>query len=245
MNKNTFSSQLNAATNAESPLVEWISTNKKLILYGIIALFALVIIALRFVSSQTLNAENDFFHAQSDFNRLQTTTMQANTTGAIDSLNRIDPILKKHPELQAKYDGQIAQYLIIDQAVNEAKPLAERSFNRLKNSPTEFYEQFAKTTLLISNGQYEQAAQQAQQLKSQLDQAKASEFGDTLYVFNLVRLGILYQQLNQPAEEKQTWEALQKYRGHTETVLVAHQLFRDGNNSLMNYVEERNKALNP
>jgi hypothetical protein len=239
MNKTIFSAR-SIDELAEHPAVEWLFKNKQTILYAIAALFIAIIFLFRFVSARTLSAEGDYFQAQNDMTQLQTNSLQASEV----DLSRLEAILKRHPELQAKYDGLIAQSLLIDQEVQKAVPFAERTFQRLKNDPVGFYENYANTSLLIGEGQYEQAISQAQQLKGQMDQA-TEQAGSTLYVFNLIRIAMLHQQLNQVDQERLAWEALQNYQGNLDAVVATEKLFQTDSQSLSHYTDTRRKALNP
>lgn len=226
-----------------SDWTEWFSKNKQILLWVILGLFAILIIAFRMISNQQLNAENDVLQAQISYAKVEKTDPAANPSEWNAELTKLEAILNKHPELQSKYDAILAQTLIIDQKSDLAVPYAERTFARVAHDAVNYYEDFAKTSLVIGLGQYEAALTQAQTLQSQLDQATDKENFGTLYLYNLIRLAILHQQLNQPAEEKNAWDALQNYQGNPEAVLAVQELFRTDHASLSHYTNERQKAL--
>lgn len=229
----------------ENSLVEWLSTYKKFIIGGALVLLAVLILAYRWISTQTLKDERDFFSAQIDFNRFQEKALKADEQGSFaNSLNQLSTLMQRHPELQAKYDGPVAQTLIVVQQAEQARPFAERLFERTKDEPVHLFRQYADTSLLISAGQYQEALSQAQALKQVMDQQTNDLQADTLYIFNLIRLATLHQQLGQTQEEWQAWENLERYSKNLDALVTVYQLFREGDFSLNKYIEERKKILN-
>lgn len=228
----------------ENPFFEWLSTNKRSILIGIAVLFASLVVGYRFAANRSLKAESDYFQAQTEFSRFQEKSLGGDSAQAMENFAQLETLLNRHPELQAKYDGLVAQNLVIDNEPAKAQVFADRTFKRVQSDGVGFYEDFSRTTLLISKGEYQEAAIQAKKLKDQLQVAPTSEFGPQLYVFNLIRLAFLYQQLNQPQEELATWNELENYKGNVDAVLAAQQLFKEGQTSLSHFVNERKKLLN-
>lgn len=227
----------------EHPLIEWVSANRQTILFGLLALFALIIISYRWIASRTLKAETDFFQAQVDFSHFQEKTLKpAEWSSSQEDLNRLDSLMTSHPELHAKYDGAIAQSLLIQNQPSQAKSYAEATFERTAQDEINPYHAYSQTSLLIGEGQFEQALQQTLQLKEKLDQAAIAK-SDPLYLVNLIRMAMLYQQLNQPEQERQAWNELQQYSATLDALNVVNQIFKEGNASLQPYIEERKRDL--
>lgn len=228
---------------ATHQLIEWLSTNKSRILIGLTILFALMVASYRFISARTLQAESDFFHAQTYFNRFEEKSIKMSERSAsLEDLDQLQTIMTRHPELHAKYDGLIAQTLISEQEAEKAQPFAQSTFQRTEKAPIHLYREYAQTSLLISAGRYQEAVLAAQQLQEKMNQEISNEFGPTLYAFNLIRLATLYQQLGQFKEELQMWNELQS-NSNSEALAILSHLFKDNNISLNQYVEERKKAL--
>jgi hypothetical protein len=229
----------------DNPLVEWLSANKRYILFGLLALLTLIVISYRFVSTTTLKAERDFFQAQTNFSQFQEKGVKSEEFAAsIENLDQLEGIINRHPELHAKYDGLIAQGLILEQKVNKARPFAESAFQRVQKDSVDLYHDYAETSLFISAGNEQEALERTLQLKEKMDQ-HASVFGGTLYLFNLIRLAMLYQQLNYSSEELQAWNEIQNYTANNEALITIHQLFKEGSTSLNQYIDERKKILTP
>jgi hypothetical protein len=229
----------------ENPLIEWLSANRQIILWGLLALFAFIILCYRWMASQTLKSETDFFQAQIDFSRFQDKTLKpAEWLSSQDDLQRLDTLMVAHPELQSKYDGLIAQALLIQNQADQSLPYAERSFDRTASDDIDLYHVYSKTSLLIGEGHYQEALAQAEQLKQKLDQQAVTK-GNPLYLFNLIRLAMLHQQLNQTDNERQAWNELQQYASTVESLAIINQVFKEGGASLQSYIEERKHALIP
>jgi hypothetical protein len=226
----------------DHPFVQWLSLYKQMILFAFLAILAVILIAYRWTSHQTTRSEAEFFQAQSEFSKFQEqSSNKKNWETSLTPFSQLTSIMNSHPELQAKYDGPIAQTFLIEQDALQAQPFAERAFRRTASDHLNLYKDYAQTSLAITSGLYEDALTQAQQLKYKMDEELA-QYGETLYIFNLVRLAILYQQLHRPQEELKTWELIQQYED-LDTLAMIYQLFRDGNVSLADYIEERKQTL--
>jgi hypothetical protein len=247
MNKSSENSSLKNIDLNEDwnfyPIVDWLSNRKKIFLWAGIILFASLILASRYVTMRTINAENDFFHAQKVFNQFQQATPSQDSISSSD-LEQLVAIMQRHPELKPRYEGPLAQTILITGNVPQAKAFIDDIFKRTQSDHLQFYRDYTQGALLISEGRYTDALQQTQLLQSTLDELN-ERAPPILYVFNLIRLAMLYQQTGQPKEELQTWEQLQNQPQRLEAVLAANQIFKVGQASLNQYIEERKKVLAP
>lgn len=238
MNKQSKSSQTLTENLSnlwvDSSLVEWISEKRQVFLWGVVALFVGLLLAYRFFSWSDTHSENDFLRAQALFNQFQ----QSRQEDAQD-LKDLELIMSRHPELQAKFDGALAQTLMIEGNIPQAQAFAELTFRRTRPDQLGLYEGYSKTSLLIGEGQYEKALQQATQLKSRLE-ADENNYRDTaLYAFNLVRIAILHQQLGQKEAELQAWKAIENLSDTSQAALSLNEVFKSGQASLNQYIRER------
>lgn len=224
------------------PAVEWLINHKTIFIWGFLGLLVLLIAASRFAAMRTLNAENDFFQAQNAFAQFQKESFSSDNTLAATDLDQLNAIMTRHPEIQPKYQGSLAQTLLIADQIPQAQQFAEDIFKRTKPDYLQLYQDYTKTSLLIAAGNYLSALPQAQQLKSTLDQL-GSDANPILYVFNLVRLGLLYQQMNQPQEELKVWDEFQKQPARLDAVVAANKALKIGQASLNQYIEQRKKIL--
>jgi hypothetical protein len=247
MNKSSNSSSINNIHFDEDwtshPAIEWLSTHKNILLWAVFGIIAALIIATRLITWRTLDAEKDFFQAQAAFNQFeQAAGNTAEGTAAAADFEQLQAIMQRHPELRSKYEGPLAQTLLIIGQVPQAQAYIEDIFKRAQSDHLQLYQNYTNTSVLIGQGDYANALQNAKQLKSDLDQL-GERANPILYVYNLIRLAMLYQQMEQPGEELKAWEELQNQTQRLEAVIEASQAFQVGNASLNQYIEERKSAL--
>lgn len=147
--------------------------------------------------------------------------------------------VRNAPAIGKKYEAAIAQKLLNTEKINEALAMATRSINRVQDE-IPFHSQYARTSLLIEQGSYQQALEQAVALKERLTtEASAS----LLYAHNLLRIACLQQELKNRPGEKAAWEELEaflKTGGGSDLVLSS---FSDRSVDLTQYIAERKKSL--
>lgn len=217
---------------AENPIVQWISENGRNILWFLLVLLTLSILAYRFLSTPG-GSISEYFAADREFNLFLTSERsETGANQAQESLNKLTKILKRHPELHAKYDGRIAQALIVRGDYQAALPFAERTLSRISDEHVPLYRNYASTTLLIEAQQYPQALEQATQLQATLNEKSA------LYAANLLRIATLNQKMGHNKEELQAWQLLKKTL--TEPMAEAWQ---EGNISMLDYIAYREKEI--
>ncbi len=248
MSKNSIPSSLKTNDFSEDwnnhPAVEWLICNKKILLWAVTTLLALLILAYRLVAQRTLHVENDFFQAQAAFTKFQQEILSSEESpSAIPSLQQLETLMQHYPELKAKYEGSLAQMLLITGQTSQARTFAEDIFKRTQPDHLQLYQDYSKTSLLISEGQYAEALSQAQQLKQTMEQVGDEATNPNLYLLNLIRLAMLYQQLGHAQKELQVWEQFQNQPQYLEAMMAINQAFKSGQASLNQYIEERKHAL--
>jgi hypothetical protein len=153
--------------------------------------------------------------------------------------------IRSAPALQNKYEASIAQKLLNTDKINEALVMANRSLNRVKEDAP-FHATYAQTSLLIEQGGFQQALENAVALKEQMGSSFLTEQkgGSLLYVHNLLRIACLQQQLKNRPGEKAAWEELEGFLASgtplADTLLGS---FSDKQVDLSQYISERKKAL--
>lgn len=192
----------------EHPAVQWAIANGKQIAYWALIAVLLLFTAYRYLASAAVQNEQEFISAES---AMQTLASGSDTDA---SLQKLQAILKKHPELHAKYDGQIAQALLTAQNPSEAAPFAERTLKRTQGETPAPYLDYSATTLLIADGKYPEALKAAQALKAHTEYP-------TLYAFNLLRIALLNRELKQPQEEKAAWAEVKQLAEGTHPVKIS------------------------
>ncbi len=150
----------------EGTVLDWLHKNSSNLAYGIAALIALFFLGYWFLSRNTVKYENDYFTAESAMLKLQ------DATGNEQTLEKLSTILTSHPDLQSKYDGQIAEALIQQANIQAALPYANRNLQRVKVDHLPFYVDYAEGSLLIAQNQYNEALQLAQKIQVQMEAEK-------------------------------------------------------------------------
>lgn len=242
----------------DHPIIQWLTRHRQTILYSFLALIAVVSIIYRYLSREASNAETAYTQATIEFNRFQDAGLAATEPVARDeAFTNLQQLMNQYPELHAKYDGLIAETLIIEGKPDEAQSFAQLSFDRTQHDDSPFYTDFAKTTLVVSRGSYDRALQEAHSLQermvAQLAVAQQNRttptFGPTLFTLNLIRVAVLQQQLGNKEGELKAWEELKRLTTPGKSAFdpaelkEAVALFSEGRATLTGYIEHRIRAL--
>jgi len=233
---------------------KWITKNSKNIFYGLLTLMALLFVIYRMSANDQLKAENDYFTAAKDFNTFSERA-DSNTDVATQeqAFRNLEKILTKRPELNSKYDALLAQALLIKDRPQDAIPYAERTLARTAKENLPIYQEFSNATLLIAQGNFNEALQHSGNIKLKIDTIRKAdnpnkEVGETLYAYNLIRIPLLEKQLGNTSNELAAWENLKAYlyenqEEHSpelrETRVIFDNLFAEGSVSLKNYIDYR------
>jgi hypothetical protein len=238
----------------DNDIIPLIATYGRYFLYGLAALIAFLLIFFRISSNKAANTEVDFISADNDFKEFQEASFSNGQTQAFnDSLNSLTLVVDRHSDLQAKFDAPIGEILLIENQAEKAAPFIERSLDRTQNSQTPYYQDFAKTTLSVSQGKYQEALSQATLLQDKMNQsinekdALARGYSDQLYILNLLRIATLNQQLDNGQAEADTLNKLSLYIQEAKTKSPETKKyidgFTEGKATLNQYIDLRKKTL--
>lgn len=147
------------------------------------------------------------------------------------------------PSLKKKYEGAIAQRLLDMEKIPEALAMARASLNRVRGD-VPFHSAYGETSLLIQQGQFQEALQRAVALKEEMSSLADGKEGALLYAYNLLRIASLQQELKNRPGEKAGWEELESYlQRHGETAVLLFNDFSENTLSLSQYIAERKRSL--
>lgn len=175
---------------------------------------------------------------------------------------QLQKILKHHPELHAKYDGVMAQKLLISSHQGLAASLSQATQKRIGElSP--HYALFSKCSLVIGEKKFDEALQQAKALKETLQQdenfwkstSEVVKHGTLLYGYTLLRIAFLEQKMGNPSGEKAAWNEFKKEAGwlekepaikriDPESLNLICQNFQKNDVSLKDFIQHRESCLN-
>lgn len=213
---------------------------KKQITYAGLGL-ALATAILLNVSNKKNSKERDFFKISNAF---QTWVNNKEDT----SFKQVNALLKKHPELFPLYEDKIVQSLVTQSKADAATRTAKHLFARA-NTPS-YFDQFSKSTISITNGELDQAVEEALSLKEEMDKNCFLDIEQsnhmTLYGFNLLRIASLYEMQNKYALEMQTWAEWDAFVAKLESKKIKLSLLseiRDHDITLTDYISFRKSCL--
>jgi hypothetical protein len=242
----------------DHPVVQWLSYHRQTILYAFLALVTFVAIAYWILSKKATDAETAYLQATTEFNRFQDAGLAVTEPAAHDeAFAKLQQLMGQYTDLHAKYDGLLAETLIIEDKSAEAQRFAQLAFDRTQHDDSPFYADFANTSLLISGGSYTIALQDARSLQekmaTQLSDAQQKgthlTFGVTVFALNLIRIAFVQQQLGDREGELKAWEEVKrltvpgKFPFDQVDLKQAFDLFSEGKATLLGYIENRMRAL--
>lgn len=245
------------AALAKTFCAEWISEHGKVILLSFVTLivlsFCLFQLAGKFLPSQ----KSDYLHIQKAFHAWVSKELPD-----AQLFSALEKPLKSHPELEAKFGAHIAQRLLSQGEVHKANTYASSLLKRAQELTSTYYPRFSRNTLLISQGKYIEALEEAKQLKVDLEsddvfwqgRDKLVRSGTILYAYNLMRIASLEGQVGSKEGELKAWDELVHNAGwqgspanvktyDPEAYALLAQNFTQGDISLLDYIEQRKKDL--
>ena len=174
--------------------------------------------------------EEDYFLTQRIFNQF--------ISGNEHAFKELQKSIDKHPDLQAKYNALIAQDLLVNKNVDLAQEYLENTSGNEKF----YYNMYSDVSILMGHKKYDQALEKAKELNDVLSEQKDSNnpYGNDLFVFNLLRIALLNQILEQQESELLAWQELKDNAHLSEKILY---VFSKDSLSLLDYVAQREKKL--
>ena len=207
----------------ENKLIALAGKHWSKILLGILAIATIAAWSERLMHSNQTENSHDFLIAQQIFDRFQKGEYLP-----AESIESVQNILSRHPELHPKYDPVLAITFFSQQKTQEASHYARSLINHTHGHLPNAYKDYAHTTLLISEGQYAEAFSAAISLEEKLC---AQVDCQTLDAMNTLRLLFLARQLGDVACERIYWSKLTMHPAYCAIT----SLFQVGNTSLADY----------
>lgn len=230
--------------------------NYKKFLFLLIPLFLIGLFGIFKFSLYKNKAEGEFLSAKNAY--LQWETSKEWEGKSFETLKKF---LKKYPELAAPYESLILQKVFAIGKPAKEDPFVEALFQKKLQKSTNYYAQFANTSILIEKQEFETALKEAASLKTAMltdeefwRSQKNPHFGSLLFAFNLVRIGMLSKQLGKGEEELLAWKELQHYANWEKLENGEHFLdekafdsllhnFTDRGVSIKDYIKHREEKL--
>jgi hypothetical protein len=247
------------AALAKAFCADWISEHSKTILLSFVTLIVLSFFLFQLTGKLSNGKKSDYLQVQKAFHN-----WLSKETQDPQLLSNLEKPLRSHPELEAKFGTHIAQRLLGHDEVRKADVYASAALKRTQELTSPYYSRFSRNTLVISQGKYAEALEEAKRLKKELEtddafwdgRDKFIRSGSILYAYNLVRIASLQRQLGSKEGELEAWEELVRNAGwkdrpvnlktyDPEAYALLAQNFSQGDITLLDFIEQRKKELKP
>lgn len=223
------------------PLRMRLAPYKNAIFVGVIALLLVMVFVIK-LGNKKHKHEADFVSATNSFVKWEQVLDSNN-----DELKNLATLMKRHPELKAEYEAKLAQDFI---AVQESKKAREFGSKVIERTNQPYYSDYAQASLLLSEGKFEEALEQALYLKRQMLEDEAfwekaqgvKNYGSGLFAFNLMRIATLYQELGMKDRELEAWRELKAFAGWNAPQKDA-RIKQEGFQSLLNHFTVQDMTL--
>ncbi|MBS0622657.1 MAG: hypothetical protein JSR80_06840 [Verrucomicrobia bacterium] len=138
-------------------------------------------------------------------------------------ISNLTAIISRHKELAPKYEGLLAQALLLQQDLVQARTYATPLMARNRQS-ADPYHRFAEGSLLIEEGRHAEALQQAKELLNALDRRK----NPLLFGHLLLRIALL-------EDQPKNWAALLNSLEEEPALRLFASSFEVGHTSLADF----------
>jgi hypothetical protein len=231
--------------------LDWVLEHKKQLLYGVVSVIALLFLFFQLTSKWQGKSQVDYFKAHSSFQQ-----WILSPEGKAEFFDTLKNAIDKHPELHPKYDGLIAERFLAEGKLDQAKPFAVRTFQRVKNN-CPYHSRFAGTSIKIAEGRCEEALTEAKELKTDLEgdarfwssEESLVGFGRILYSYNLLRIAMLEGKAGTAQSELAAWNEFEEKTGEgskfcdKESTALLMQNFQSQSVSLKDFIAQRKTVL--
>lgn len=232
----TLSERLN-----DHPALEWATQNSKNLIWILLFTLALGFFAYRTVTSWSKQSGQNYLAAENAYLEMRSTTGER----SLEAVDRLTLLLMEQPDLQAKYDGLLSQYLLIRGDAAGAQKPAKRALLRTTTENGPYFQHYASATLLIANHDYKGALTEARNLQEMI-LADRDLTHSTLLPINLLRIAMLEQKLELDSDEITSWlqwQDLAKEEGKAIHFERVADIYQEGDIDLFGYISHRINVL--
>lgn len=226
-------------------MIEWLINYRKSIITYSLSAFAIVFSVYSIWSKVRPQPEKDYLAANVYFNKWVNGDKNDQ-----ELFQKLEKMIAKHPELHAKYDALIAEKCLLWNEAKHARNYLSSALKRIE-SDASYYPQFAKTTLLIAEGDLKQALEDAHDLYDEMTGDESlftsvtSRWEGFLHAFNLVRIGMLEKEVGTSKGEVDAWSELISLKDKDpEAFSMVQYHFRKNNLTLFDYIQYRQSQIN-
>jgi hypothetical protein len=246
------------------PMVDWFVKNQKNLLIAALVIAIGIGFSIWRMSQASAKAAYDIVYANKLANELAKSSPSFDTvdngmmvTSSEEAVRELKAIDDQYPALQHRYDGLIAEELILEDKKSQIDPYATRSIENLKEAGLTQFAAFSTITRLTALGQYEKALEEATLLKANLEtvapdaiemQIQKHEFA--LHAFTLLEIATLQEKLGKTDDMNNTLNSLRTLLGltqnatlspkHEEAAATVRSLLQEPQGSLLDSFKHNN-----
>lgn len=203
MEKETSTKEHLADILNSHPIIEWAAEKRKELIWGFGFLVLGLLLLVRLSSFFGVKTENNYLQAEKDL----ALVLESNKTEEQEeALSKLLSILASTPDMGPIYDGTVAQIFLAANKPKEAAPYLEKSLSRTTSQELPHFASFAKASLMIQEGKWDEALKESMDLKAALQTQNDS----SLYAFNVLRLALINKHLGKKDGEKAAWKEWQE-----------------------------------
>lgn len=244
------------------PFFHWSVENWRWYLYGFLLFAITSALGLSLSTRSSTKAESNYLLADNYLQILQKNIPDETLNPSLEStLAKLEKITQEYPELQPKYEGIIAQFLLLQKEEQKASLFSKKILKRVQTDELPIYSRFTEITLLTSQGNYQEALSQSQALHKELldsfqspPHSKSDSSTALLFAYNLLRIAMLNKQTEHKEGEIKAWQEWERYaaidKENKDPLFIdpksfgkIKDFFKEGNFSLDQYIGRRKEIL--
>lgn len=127
-----------------------------------------------------------------------------------DNFTRLQALVKSDPLIKERYNGLIAEWLLLKEQKKEFAAFADHAIRTLSSSKMPYFARFSKISALTLENRLKEAFEEAHQLEKSLEEHNGAETNATLYAFTLLQEVALLHALGFHDRAQKTVEKLKK-----------------------------------
>lgn len=195
---------------ADSKLYNLFTRYGRWLTIGVMAFLGLIGFTFYQTQNKQQSREQGYLAAPSLIKQLEIAALKQKADLFEESLFQLQKTLSLLPDLEGKYDGILAQDLLLGHQGTHAAIYGSHALERTQALLPPLYHQFSKTSLLIGQGLYQEALLATQKIEGDLlaaaqDAYYNAEELSVLYAMTLVRQATLHQTLGLVDKELEAW----------------------------------------
>ncbi|HSX04301.1 MAG TPA: hypothetical protein VLG76_06190 [Rhabdochlamydiaceae bacterium] len=224
---------------SKDSLTFWLQENQQKLFWALTIAFVPLSLLFYFASKNSRSNWEDYLQAGLLYQK-----WAENPKGEAENFQKLIKLTNSHTGLHEKYGSLIAEKCIALNQSALAGTLVDRSLNQIKDQ-IPYHHLFSKTSILIADGKYDEALNEAAALKEKIEKESMVKQCSVLFLFNLIRIASLERSLNHCQNELASLENIKKWVGSEnctqEAKLALSNSFYEGSISFLDYIEYRTK----